>query len=554
MRTTIILFSLFLLGACEDIFEVENPNSFTDGSFYKTEEDAVLATNAAYSSLQKRGLYGHFLNYVLDALSDEAEYTEFSAGIPEGFIPAVNYNANATNTVLTWTFRDLYNGVYRANAVLDNVADMDIDVEIKNRCLGEAHFLRGLYHWHAIMLFGPEVPIVLRTPADSDDFFNGLTPAGEAWAAITNDFKRAKELLPTVDAYRGTGDLGRASKGAATGYLGKTYLYRASLDPVANSAEMYQNAADEFVQIINQEVGTYNLTTNFRDNHTNENEHNIESLFEVAFAFTAEIPANNQSFVWSVDVDPENRLTESRLRAQNAGMFRDIGGRWYNIEPSQKLYDEFERGTSGEIIDPRAPMTLWSPGGAFFVDTSEEDTLYYEDIDWNGRFGWRKFEYDFDVRDCCDLDGNGWVDDINQRLLRYSDVLLMYAEALSNGASGSGSPQQYLNIVRSRANQKVDEQAHLWYSTDFSGADREDLPSVEDLISQNGWSIQDAIRHERMVELSGELHRWFDIVRWNRGALELTEKQDFTNFDGASDYYWPIPFSEFNRNPNISGG
>lgn len=552
-----ILFTVF---SCSDNLDLENPNGFTKSVFYKNEGDAIQATNAAYSSLQKEGLYGWYYTMVADLLSDDTDYTAFAAGSEEGLIPTVNFSGASDTEVNRRMFRDIYNGIFRANVVLNRVGAMDESVfkdGIKNRCLGEAYFLRALYHFHAVMLWGGQIPLVLKEPEETADFYTPPAGSEKIWAQLTADLMAAKSLLPTKGSSKT--EIGRANLGAATAFLGKVYLYRATMDLSADAAEMYQKAADELSLVVGQSVGEYGLVDNYRDNHTNANEYNQESIFEIPFTFTAATAGQDFYFYYFISTDDPNRTTEARHRVQNAGIHRSVANRWWNIRPSDKMLAEYERDNQDRIIDPRCYMTIWAPGGAYFIDQVKDgsgsvlriDTLYYDDIQWEGNIGWRKYEYDFDIQDVTPFD-RGTPDDINQRVIRYADVLLMLAESIAKGASAPYTAEGLIDQVRNRANNQIAEQEHLWYATGYEGATRSPLPNVSTLIAQKGWTLMQAIQHERMVEFAAECNRWHDIVRWQIGSETVANGQDGGNFNGADDYHLSIPITEIATNPGYN--
>ena len=552
-----IITILFTVSSCSDNLDLVNPNGFTESVFYQNEDDAVKATNAAYSSLQKDGMYGWYYTIVTDLLSDDTDYTAFAAGSEEGLIPTVNFSGASDTEVNRRMFRDIYNGIFRANVVLNRVGAMDESLfreGIKERCLGEAYFLRALYHFHAVMLWGGEIPLVLKEPEETADFYTPPAGAEKVWTQLSADLMSAKSLLPVKGSSRT--EIGRANLGAATALLGKVYLYRATMDPSVDATEMYQKAAYELSVVVGQTVGEYALVDNYRDNHTNSNEYNKESLFEIPFTFTSATAGQDFYFYYFISTDDPNRTTEARHRVQNAGMHRSVASRWWNIRPSDRLLAEYERDDQDQIVDPRCYMTIWAPGGAYFIDQVKDasgsvqriDSLYYEDIQWEGNIGWRKYEYDYDIQDVTPFD-RGTPDDMNQRVIRYADVLLMLAESIAKGASAPYTAEALIDQVRNRANNIISEQEQLWYATDYVGTTRDELPNVAALMSQKGWTLMQAIQHERMIEFAGECNRWFDIVRWKIGAETVANGQDGGNFNGTDDYHLALPITETSTNP-----
>jgi len=491
-----ILVTVFLFGSCgEDRLQLDNPNALTEDGFYQTRSDAIRATNAAYSSLQKRGCYQRWMSYVQDDRSDEATATPNMAGIPP-MIPILEFTATGSGDVQEGMWSDHFEGIYRANTVLKFIPEMEsISDDLKNRLVGEAKFLRGFYYFNLVKLFGA-VPVITSRPNNAEESVLPRDPVDEVFDQIIQDFKDAQTSLPPVTQFRGTADEGRATWGAATGYLGKVYLYRGQ----------YADAAAEFKKIIDS--GDYELVDNYRDNHTEENENNKESLFEIQFKSTS-------GGAWGAQGDNSGG-SEGSLRAQGNGFPLNS---FYNSMPSQKLIDEFEDG------DPRLDMTAYHPDGVAF--DPEGDSIVWKEPEFaEGTFAWRKY-----VNNTYDpnLNNSG----INIRRMRYADVLLMYAEAL-NETDGPAAALPYINEVRNRPSVDMPE----YPTADYPADTKEDVFNI--------------INHERMVELAGEQQRWDDLVRWdNAGKIDMDTFITKNAFDKSIHKLLPIPQVELDANPEM---
>ncbi len=539
--------ALLVFSGCseEDLMVDENPNTITYASYYQNKEQALSAVTAAYSSLNKRGFWASFYPHVVDGRSDEGILTPNATGLSD-VVPVCDFTLNAGNQVNENLWRFIYEGIFRSNVAMTKIAGIDpnntdLDAALQARLVAEAKFLRAFYYFHAVRLYGEEIPLITE-PAEIIAETNP-TPAapGQVFDQIIQDLQEVQGVLPLNTEYAGQ-DRGRATQGAATALLGKVYLFRAS--PFwDNEPSYYQQAADEFKKIIDQQVGDYGLMDAYRLNFTDEQENNRESLFEVQFA-----PANNNP--WGADNDGNNNNAESNHRAQSNGMIAGKGARWWNGAATQKLHDEYEVG------DPRLHMTLWAEDGALYVDGADgQDTLSFEEIGWpSGLYGWRKYEWDSQAEQLANSLGFRF-DGINMRVIRYADVLLMYAEALHQLGRPDAEVAPFVNQVRARATNPVDEgalQVNLPYNTQnpVTQGVVPPLPTVEALIASNDKGIQnmmDAIMHERLVELGGEQHRWDDIVRWNI-VQEVVTAPAFA--PGRSEFL-PIPQQELDTNPNM---
>lgn len=526
MKTKI--FSTIVLGAllsstfmsCEnDILEQTNPNEPTTGAFYKTPEDAEQAIIAAYSALQFFGVYNRYWVYTQSGRSDESVFTPKQSGLPE-VSGLDDFTVTATNTAVHETWRDNYMGVLKSNVVLAQVPTIVFsDEKQKNRILGEAHFLRALYHFNLINNFGEEIPVYDYVPSSGNDFFAKSAEKGVAYKLIVEDLIEAQKLLPKVEEYRGTKNIGRITQGAATAYLGKVYLFQ----------KQYQKAADEFAKIIDGSCGKYELMSQFRDNFEESNENNNESLFEVQYNISA-------GDVWNITYENE-KSSEANIIEQEATNVDGISGLWWNQKPSSEIIAEFE------VSDPRYYKTFWCPNrnGASTLDNSDPYTIdgkayTYEQYAGSrvGSFGWRKWS--------ADVSTASWESGINVRLMRLADVYLMHAECIIGGASDKNgkTAEQYINMVRDRARNIPDASKYGLVGS---------LPTVEQLLASkpviNGRKLDNLtniLRHERMVELAYEGKRWEDIVRWGIG-------NDI--FPNIYKPWLPIYQADLDANPNL---
>jgi hypothetical protein len=502
---------LLLITSCgEEFLEKSNPNSITSASFYKTETDAFYAINAAYSALQRQGGYNRMGIHAYAVRAAESVFTTFQSGAP-ALNGLENFTVTSSTECVKAIWQDHYKGIAMCNIALEKIPEIEMNEALKNRMLGEAYFLRGLYLFQLILYYGEEIPVVTATAKSNADLYPPSAQPGEAYAQVEADFSKAKEMLPMVTSYRKTADLGRATSGAAAAYLGKVYLFR----------KEYKKAATEFKDVIDQKYGLYKLMPSFRDNHADYNENNEESLFEVQYMIAF---GNNFE---SIDTDAGG---ESSLIEGEATMVRGVGMSNWNSKPNQTIKNEFEEG------DPRFFQTFWAPGGDKFTDVDGITKSYEEYVPdlYKGEIFWRKW-----CRDWSNMDHH-FDDPNNVRILRYADVLLMYAECLIEDASIGDDWKTYVNMVRDRARADVTTDA---YPTGGS------IPTVEELLATqptiNGKKMDSPraiLRHERTVELAFEFKRWDDIVRWDIGEEALVS---------GYKYLLPIYQGDLDSNPNL---
>jgi tetratricopeptide (TPR) repeat protein len=516
MKKYIFIFGMvtFLASSCSEGFlDKAGPNNVTTGNFYVTQEQALQAVNSAYSALQRQGGYNRMSIHAYIVRSDEGVFTQYQIGAP-ALNGLDNFSVTSGTECVHDLWEDNYKGILMANMVLEKVPSIEMDTNIRNRCIGEAYFLRALYHFQLMLFFGEEIPINTASPKVTADLTPKSAEKGAVYEQVIKDLKKAKELLPIVDKYRGTDDLGRASKGSATAYLGKVYLFQ----------KRYQEAADQFKELIDQKVGTYALTANFRDNHDERKENNIESIFEVQFKLSG-----GNGFG---DIDLSTG-SESQLIEGECTMVRGVGMSNWNAMPNQEILAEFEPG------DTRFYQTFWTAGGNKFAGVDKILKTYEEYVpgQFKGLSFFRKWCRDWSRAE------DSFDSDVNVRIMRYADVLLMYAECLTEGATSTTgeTPEKYINMVRNRANKDLSTN---FYPTGGS------IPTVEELIAAapviRGVKIDNikaALRHERFVELCFEFKRWDDIWRWGIEGQVLAGR--------PYKRYLPIYQGDLDSNPNL---
>ena len=489
-----------ILSSCKkELLDITNPNTLTVDQFWKTESDAQQGINAAYAMFYKPGLWTRWMYFRLDLTSDEgfskspwielADWTRFQY---------INYNFWEGN-VNTW--RDTYKAIFRCNQVLANVPNIEFaDPNKKELILAQAKFLRALHYYYAAILW-ENVPIVLE-PSKPNDLPLQSTLA-EVWVQIAKDLTEAGAVLPIEwDA----SNVGKPTKGAVNALLAKTYMQQ-------HKWQEAKTALDYF--ITGSGAGKYSLVSNFQDNFSHTTENNTESVFEIQFS-----DANKGG-----DGDNPNQNMGSN-RAQFFAP-RSIG--WSDGQARTWVVNEFKKElTTANKLDPRLQYTLFYP-------SQEADfgvKIYGRSWQWDADEAWfKKYSRDY-YRDNEDYFGQN-----NYRMIRYADVLLMYAEVL-NELGQTPNAVQYVDMVRARANMSSLTIGH---------------PTA--LLSKD--QFRDRLKIERTLELCGESVRWADLKRWDdlttaAGVSKVALRDpDFNNFVVGKQIRLPIPEVEVQNNPNL---
>ena len=528
IKYLILVVTLALTACSEDFINRTNKDNMDQAFFNGGENDAKKMVNAAYAPLQKNGLYCRTASQLPQLRSDESRITKNTPKMEEDGVAAGTYTQNSNSKLAEMIWRQAYNGIFQANVAIDNISANTVLSETKKaQFLGEAYFLRALYYLHLTMYFGDFIPEQTNSGISEPAPFATETAV---WDLMVSDLKKSQEYFGKIGFTnaKSTGDdLGRANLGAATGLLGKVYLYYAQMKK-NNSSETLNLAKAEFKKIVAQSVGNYSLMDNYMDNFKNSTEYNRESIFEIGFL-------DYGSKVWEIDQDNDG-ATETNKLAKNSTMCDAVGEMWWNEAPTTRIKNEYER-TNG-VLDYRSYYTLWQPNGAYFNDCKllggavKDTVITYEgafkdsintSTEWGKQYndykfyGWRKygFDYNFWVKDGIDKT-NKVGSDINYRYMRYADVLLMLAEC---EFYTGGDPKLYLNQIRERANKViVDANQLIWGNKELPYLSQTgSLPIVEN--SKYAGNLEAAIQHERMIELACEASRYFDIIRWNKAGL-----------------------------------
>lgn len=510
-NTLVLLMALpasVVFTGCKKDLEQSNPNAQTSATFWKSADDAVKGINAAYASLIIDGTYMRCTPLMLDTRGDDAK-----SNSPWGQM----YNTGkfalgtADGAIYGWAFGAYYEGAFRANQVLDNVPNIEMDAEVKKRVLGQAYFLRGLYFYHLVNLFG-NVALPTHAPKSNADYYVRQSTQEEGWAQVIADFSKAAEMLPvTYNGLTGpdAGQAGRATKGAALGFLGKAYLF----------TKQYQKAADQFKAVI--DLGVYSLMPNYRDNFTDAKENNAESLFEVQFSREA----GGKDLGWGGTPLPGWGKTSAR-----AITYAPRGFGWTDVQPTRSVYNEFlQEKTITGADDPRLDATMFSnrPGVKLY---GKDFAVHYASntADLNDLFC-RKYQNDETMPNEFD-----WRSGVNERILRYADILMMYAECL-NELNQTAAAYPYIQMVRRRVGLP-------------------DLATVKPNMNQA--QMRDQLAHERLLEFSLEGHRFDDIRRWGwlQNPTRLAELQqrdpEFAGYKPGRELF-PIPLAEIDNNPGF---
>jgi hypothetical protein len=484
-----------LAGACsEDFVTIEPKGSFLSTSYYTNEQQATSALVGVYDPLRKNT--GGFENLVAMLNAGSDDFYAGGGGASDG-TGIQNFSTHSlTSLIIPGSFwNDHYQGIYRANVLLSKMSGVNMSDALKVRFTAESKALRALYYFNLVRLF-KNIPIILE-PLTTANMLNVEQATPEAvYAQIEKDLLEAIPALPAnVDAATGSG---RLTKGAAQALLGKVYLFEGKKPEAAAILAQVNGTPGATNQYGNK------LLDNFSDLWVTTNKFNAESLLEVSHTSAG----NSDWGFWGSGRDEGNSLNvmvgpRGYSRPANSTA-PDLPSGWSFSVPTQKLYDAMKNDPrfAATILDIKA---LKAAGKADYIP-GYQDTGYFLN---------KFLPRQSDVRT------GGGAAELNYKqnsyVIRLADTYLMEAEALGSGPRA----QALLDAVRARVG----------------------LTPVPVTLA--------AIKNERRMELAGEGHRFFDLVRWGDAATALADR----GFNAGTDEIFPIPFVELSgtklkQNPN----
>lgn len=485
-----LLVFLMLISCSEEFLEVPVQGQVT------TETDPALAqklVTGVYNSLLQGDSWGrgdvHGFAFIAatNIISDDADKgsTPGDQQVPVGDID--DFTLTSTNVFAESLWKGHYYSIGAANKALKALESAAIPEEEQLQFEGEVRFLRAYLYFNLVRMFGG-VPLVLRVPdnaldASTDAVFRTRATAEQVYNSIIADLIFATENLPPKSVI----GAGHASKGAAKSLLAKVYMYQQEWDKVFKLTQ----------EVINS--GEYSLVDDYSILWRQAGDNSTESVFEVQ---TGEY--NNTNF------NIDNYTVSQGARVGGKGGWNDLG--WGFNTPSESLINSYEPG------DLRRDATI------IFIDDSGtyEGTILWDgfripssDSVQNKYYNYKAYTSQFNEEYANPQDKDRPK---NIKILRYAEVLLMYAEAAIH--TGQGDPAWAINLLRERA----------------------DVPLKTTITIEDVW-------HERHIELAMEHDRFWDIVRQDRAA-EVLHATGKTNFTAGIHEVLPIPNSQI----LLSGG
>jgi starch-binding outer membrane protein, SusD/RagB family len=419
-------------------------------------------------------LHSSYINVLMGEIASD---NTLSGGEAATDTPGIQQVDEMTHTAVNANLKNLWDWMFAGVQRCNYILEFKdkTDFANKNQVIAETRFLRAYYHFELVKWFG-------GIPLKGDQRFSlndektiPRSSVDEVYASIESDLLFASQYLNPSAA-----QTGRATKGAAQALLGKAYLYQNKFAP----------AAAIFDQLISS--NTYSLVANYNAIFEHTGENGTESVFEIQYT-----DAQGADFGCLQCSEGNVAVGFNGIRNYN-GPFFD-GGYSFNV-PTQDAYNAFEVGDNRKnvaILDIEA----WAAANNATFGTGYKHTGFY-----NRKYLARKGD--------TNIGDQNLTNPNNYRSIRYADVLLMAAEA-HNRSGNDTKAKEYLNLVRRRA---------------FGDTNHD--------ITATGTALTDFIWKERRVELMGEGHRFFDLVRTGKAAEKIT------GFTTNKNELFPIPFEE----------
>ncbi len=520
MRHLFKIISLFAMAtifvSCKkDLLQTIPNDRISTGIFWKTENDATLAANAVYTYMSEGA--EHFIGW--DGMSDIV-FTN-PTGPTEASISQGQFTT--LNSRIAGDWNNAYAGIRAANSFLAHVDQIETtNTAFIDELKGEVRVLRAYFYIHLAILFG-DVPLVTSELTVKESEQLKRDPVSDVWDFISKELTESANLLPATQK-----DKGRITKGAALGLKARGMLY----------AGRYQAAADAAKAVM--DLNTYSLYPSYQNLFSYAAENNPEVILDIQFI--QDTYSNNifQLFApKSVNANSKWVPTKSIVDAYEMNNGMSISDPGSGFDPYNPYVNR----------DPRLQYSVFLPGDLLpnnkifnpYPNSTTGDAVGSSFVVSPTGFNIEKYVNKEDV-------GHPANCGINIILMRYAEILLIYAEAKIELDQLDASVYDAVNAVRQRPDVNMPLVA--------MGKTQEEMRQI--------------VRHERMVEFAFEGLRYFDIRRWkiaenvmpgkvygltyvdDNGALQTIEVPGWTQVWEDRDYLWPIPQKEIELNPNLT--
>lgn len=531
----LLIVVVFMAGSCKKGFLDTLPLAeSSDVTFWKTAEDAQKGLNAVYSTLPNSR------DFWRDCQSDNSVMTNAWGEGGMGFVSMGTYSATDGYIAEEWRYDQIRIALY----FIDKLSTMSIDASVKKRFDAEARFILAMRYFRMAQLFG-DLPLIKEKPISLEESDISRSPKQQVLDYALQNVEIAIAGLPVK--YTSAEDNGRITKGAALMLRANVYLYLASMKKFHNGqqdAALWAEAAKSA-----EEVTTLG--------------YDLEQDYSMLFKKESNNANKEVILAYQYVQDKSTQFLPVLASPSGTGV---TGEGWASFCPTRDLIDSYEC-TDGKSIktsalynirkpfenrDARLGMTFMLPGipvlrpnGTSTPYQPHPSSGMPERINTEGGgitgYMYLKFNDPTNPKP-----GENWA---NWPIYRYSETLLLLAEALNESDPGNSRITWAMNKIRSRAG----------------------LPGV-DLTLGDQVKMREAIREERRHEFVAEHKRYFDLLRWKTAEFVLSKPAyginsniadpigDWTKpmfkaqdrvFNASKNYIWPVPQAIIDRNRNL---
>ncbi len=515
---SVLAIALVFASCSKTLLDTQPNDRYSEEIYWTTEKNAIAALNGCYAVLKEDGLFGGTATPLWEETATPNAYNyDNSFGFNVIALGTQTASPASVAEIINNRWSDSYRGIGRCNTLLAQIDKVPMADALKNQMKAEAKFLRGLYYAMLEMYYGG-VPVITDKP---DATTQGTLPRNtraEVVAQIVKDLDEAAAVLPAKFAT--AADKGRATKGAALSIKARVLLFEASpLLNTGNDAAKWTVAANAAKAVMDlASAAGYDLFPNYRTLFLPANENNAEVVFDVQF----KAPEQTGN---SFDLIVRQYNTNAPLR--------DLIDAYYMTDglpiTQSPLYNAAK---PYENREPRFYQSIVYPG----------DTYMGAPVTATNPFkitGYTFKKYGIYDKEPSTIILNAGQSEINYMVMRYADVLLMYAEAQNEVlAAPDATVYAAINRVRQRA-----------------GLIPFAVPA-----GKTKAEMRDVIRRERRIELAGEGFYYLDIRRWKTAEQVMnatilnSQGQAIVKrtFNPARDYWWPVPQTQRDLNKNLA--
>ena len=497
---------MILTGCNEDVLNLSNPAQYDEATYFKTQKECQEVIAACYSVFTQRPFYGRDWYFMFDLLSGQ---TIKAGDLEVELVQFAEFTYQPENPYVEWAWQGLYRMSMRALVAIEKITAWETssaeEAAYKELMLGEACFFHGWAYYFLTELWG-DVPYHDSWESIKAEPAKARTPYAEVQLKIEDALTTALAKLPeSWDA----NFLGRITKDAARAMLGKLYLTQGENDKAISSFESIKASQyhDDYYKLFAQ------------GNHTSP-----EIILQVLHKFYGWGEGN--SYYMFGGKESLGGTATNNGRAMEYG-WND----WNNVSVPNEAAEKFRYTLDGETyIDPRNQFAFYGDGvmgdGDYFGEENE-DKEFITKVPYNPYNGsagsgykWKKYCL---YEDYAHMDVD--LGDYSSILIRVADIKLLIAEA----CIAKGDYTKALNLI--------------------NGVRTRDAVEAEPYKELNSNNAFEVLKRERYIELFGEQHYWFDLVRWDRlGKINMLNEIKSSN---AKYKKFPIPTQEKDTNPNM---